>query len=171
MNSNAATWFDFDNDGYLDVYVGGYYPEHRDLANLRTTRVLANSFEYATNGGRSYLFRNRGDGTFQDVSEPMNAIVRRWTLAVCAVDLNGDGWQDLYVANDYGSNVVLVNREGKRFEHQRPGGIGSKPKSGMNASAGDITNSDTLTVFVTNITKTGYLAQGNDLWSDVLGRS
>ena len=171
VNANAATWFDFDNDGDLDLYVGGYYPEHLNLANLRTTRLLADSFEYATNGGRSYLFRNRGDGTFEDVSVPMNAIVRRWTLAVCAVDLNGDGWQDLYVANDYGYNVVLVNREGKRFEHHRPGGIGSKPKSGMNASVGDIANAGSLVVFVTNITKTGYLAQGNDLWSDVLGRS
>ena len=69
------------------------------------------------------------------------------------------------------STWSFTTASGKRFDQRRPGGVGDKPKSGMNAAVGDVANSGALAVFVTNISKAGYLAQGNDFWSDVLGRS
>jgi hypothetical protein len=63
---------------------------------------MPESFEYAQNGGRKYLLRNRGDGTFEDVTEKVGIKSTRWTLGVVAADLCGTGYPDIVLANDYG---------------------------------------------------------------------
>src|SRR2546421_6194785 len=63
---------------------------------------MENSFEFATNGGENRLFHNVGGGRFEDVTDRMGVGSTRWTLAVAAADFNGDGWPDLFLANDYG---------------------------------------------------------------------
>jgi hypothetical protein len=62
VNANTAIWFDYDGDGKLDLFLGGYYPEDVDLWHLKNTRMMPESFEYAQNGGRKYLFHNLGNG-------------------------------------------------------------------------------------------------------------
>src|SRR6185503_18369915 len=109
LNSNSACWIDYDRDGRLDLYVTGYFREEVDLWNLTTTRIMQESFEFARNGGHNVLFRNRGDGRFEDVTAKTGCDSTRWTLAVVAADLNGDGWQDLYLANDYGPEEYFEN--------------------------------------------------------------
>src|ERR1700677_969365 len=69
INANTAVWLDYDGDGLLDLFVGGYYSEDIDLWHLTTTRIMPDSFEYAKNGGRKYLFHNLGHGRFEEVSE------------------------------------------------------------------------------------------------------
>ena len=71
INANTALWLDYDHDGKLDLFVGGYYPEDVDLWHLRNTRMMPDSFEYAKNGGRKYLFHNLGNGHFEEVSEKL----------------------------------------------------------------------------------------------------
>ena len=68
VNAGCATWLDFDRDGRLDLFLAGYWHDELDLWHLKTTKMMPESFEYAKNGGRKYLFRNRGDGTFEDVT-------------------------------------------------------------------------------------------------------
>lgn len=165
VNANAATWLDFDRDGWLDLFIAGYWGDDIDLWQLRTTRIMPESFEYANNGGRKYLLRNRGNGTFEDVTAAMGITSRRWTLAVGTADLSGSGYPDIFLSNDYGVSELFVNQGGKRFvDVAQDAGVGRTPKSGMNASFGDVFNDGRLAIYKTNISEPGVLVQGNDLW-------
>lgn len=164
MNANTATWFDYDGDGKLDLFVGGYYNENIDLWHLTTTKIMPDSFEYADNGGRKYLFHNLGNGKFEEVSAKVGIKSRRWALASGAADLSGTGHPDLFVANDYGVSELYVN-DGKRFhEEGEQTGVGFSPKSGMNVAFGDIFNQGKYSIYVSNISESGILIQGNNLW-------
>ena len=164
INANAAIWLDFDGDGLLDLFIGGYYSEDVDLWHLTTTKIMPESFEYAKNGGRKYLFRNLGNGRFEEVSEKLGINSRRWALAAGAADLRGSGHPDLFIANDYGVSELYFN-EGARFrEVGVQTGIGFAPKSGMSVSFGDILNSGRFAIYVSNISEEGILIQGNNLW-------
>jgi len=168
INANTAVWFDYDRDGALDLFVGGYYPEHINLWKLETTRIMPESFEYARNGGRNYLFHNRGDGSFEEVAERMGLTSTRWTLAAAAADLRGTGYPDLVLANDYGVEEIYFNESGERF--REAGGqtrIGFVPKSGMNVSYGDIMSEGRFAIYISNISEPGVLLQGNNLWMPV----
>jgi hypothetical protein len=164
INANTAVWFDYDGDGLLDLFVGGYYSETVDLWHLTTTRMMPDSFEYADNGGRKYLFHNLGNGKFEEVSAKVGINSRRWALAAAAADLRGTGHPDLFVANDYGVSELYLN-DGQRFEEVgRRTGVGFAPKSGMNVAFGDIFNQGKYSVYVSNISEDGVLIQGNNLW-------
>jgi hypothetical protein len=171
LNANTAIWFDYDNDGLLDLFVGGYYAEDVDLWHLKTTRMMPESFEYAKNGGRKYLFHNLGHGSFAEVSAQLGIDSRRWALAAAAADLRGTGHPDLFIANDYGVSELYFNN-GKQFrEVGQQTGVGFAPKSGMNAAFGDILNQGKLAVYVSNISEPGVLIQGNNLWVPKEGTS
>ncbi|WP_216850205.1 CRTAC1 family protein [Granulicella sp. L46] len=164
INANTAVWFDYDGDGLLDLFVGGYYSEDIDLWHLKTTRIMPDSFEYAKNGGRKYLFHNLGNGRFEEVSAKVGINSRRWALASAAADLRGTGHPDLFVANDYGV-AELYQNDGSRFhESGSESGVGFAPKSGMNVAVGDIFNQGKYSVYVSNISEDGVLIQGNNLW-------
>jgi hypothetical protein len=162
MNANGAVWLDYDRDGLLDLYVAGYFRAEIDLWHLRTTRIMQNSFEFASNGGANVLFRNLGDGSFADVTDSLGVGSTRWTMAVAAADFNDDGWPDLYLANDYGPEELYENQEGRRFTLSFAG-VDTDSKSGMSVSLGDVLNRGRHDVFVTNISERGYLFQGNNL--------
>ena len=164
VNANTAIWFDYDNDGRLDLFLGGYYAEDVNLWHLTTTKMMPESFEYAKNGGRKYLFRNLGNGAFEEVSQKLGIDTRRWALAAVAADLRGTGRPDLFIANDYGISELYFNN-GKQFrEVGRQAGVGFSPKSGMNATVGDILNQGRYSIYVSNISEDGVLIQGNNLW-------
>jgi hypothetical protein len=165
VNANSAVWLDYDRDGKLDLFLGGYYPEDVDLWHLASTRMMPESFEYARNGGRKYLFRNLGGGRFEDVTAKVGIDSRRWALAASAADLHGTGYPDLFIANDYGVAELYANRGGQRFEEVgEKTRVGFAPKSGMNVAFGDVFNQGRLAVYVTNISEEGVLVQGNNLW-------
>jgi enediyne biosynthesis protein E4 len=163
-NINTAVWLDFDGDGRLDLFLGGYFAEHVNLWKLEHTRMMPESFEYARNGGRKYLYRNLGGGRFEEVSEQVGISSRRWALAAVAADLRGTGYPDIFVANDYGVSELFVNEGGRFREVGRQTGVGYAPKSGMNASVGDIFNAGKFAIYVSNISEEGILLQGNNLW-------
>jgi enediyne biosynthesis protein E4 len=172
LNANTAIWFDYDRDGRLDLFVGGYYSEEINLWDLKTTRIMPESFEYALNGGRKYLFHNLGNGKFEEVAEQLGIKSRRWALAAVAADLRGTGYQDLFIANDYGVSELYFNDGGKKFrEVGKETGVGYAPKSGMTAAVGDVLNQGQFGIYVTNISEEGVLVQGNNLWMPQAGTS
>jgi hypothetical protein len=165
VNTNTAVWLDYDLDGRLDLFLPGYWSEDIDLEHLKTTKIMPESFEYAENGGRKYLFHNLGGGVFEEVSEKLGIKSRRWTLAAAAADLSGSGFPDLFLANDYGIPQLYINKGGTQFvESGKEAGVARTPKSGMNASFGDIFNDGRLSIYKTNISEPGVLVQANDLW-------
>ena len=161
-NSLAAAAFDYDGDGNVDLFIAGYFPD-KDLNNLPDTKVLFDSWETAKNGGRNYLFRNNGDGTFTDVTEQAGFQYTGWTMAIGHGDLDGDGWQDIYLANDFGPDVLLRNTGKGKFVDVTREAIGLDTKKGMNADFGDFNNDGRLDIYVTNMTEP-YLHECNMLW-------
>jgi hypothetical protein len=172
VNANCAVWFDYDRDGRLDLFVGGYYAESVNLWQLATTKIMPESFEYAANGGRKYLFHNLGGGRFEEVSAALGIDTRRWALAAGAADLRGTGYPDLFIANDYGVSELFFNDHGRRFaDAGERTGVGFAPKSGMNVAFGDVLNDGRFAIYVTNISEEGVLIQGNNLWYPRRGTS
>ena len=104
----SVSWGDFDRDGWPDIYVSNMF----SAAGNRITyqRQFSTGLQNATVAGLqrmargNTLFRNRGDGTFQDVSESANVTMGRWAWASRFLDVNCDGWDDLIVANGYATN-------------------------------------------------------------------
>jgi hypothetical protein len=131
---------------------------------LRTTRMMPESFEYAKNGGRKFLFHNLGNGKFEEVSEKAGIKTTRWALAASAADLRGTGHPDLFIANDYGVSELYLNDNGHFREAGEATGVGFAPKSGMNVAYGDILNQGKYAIYVSNISQEGVLIQGNNLW-------
>jgi enediyne biosynthesis protein E4 len=161
VNSNGAIWLDYDRDGLVDLYITAYFRDV-DLWHLTTTRIMHNSFEFATNGGKNLLYHNLGAGKFEDVTDRMGVGSTRWTLAAASADFNGDGWPDIYLANDYGPEELYLNNAGRSFT-LTTAGLESESKSGMSVTLGDAFNRGRLDAFVTNISERGYLFQNNNL--------
>ena len=161
VNAGTAIWLDYDRDGKLDLFIGGYYSEDVNLWRLKDTRMMPESFEYAQNGGRKYLFHNLGDGRFRRGERKLGIKSRRWAFAAVAADLRGSGYPDLFIANDYGVSELYFNDNGKQFrEVGKETGVGYAPKSGMNASVGDVLNRGEFAIYVSNISEEGVLLQG-----------
>ncbi len=144
--------------------MGGYFSETLNLWKLADTKIMPESFEYASNGGRKYLYRNLGGGRFEEVSARVGLSSKRWALAAVAADLRGTGYPDIFIANDYGVSELFINEGGRFREAGRETGVGYAPKSGMNASVGDVLNQGKFAVYVSNISEEGILLQGNNLW-------
>lgn len=172
LNSNGAVFFDYDRDGLLDLYLAGYFRDDLVLWDLKTTRIMQESFEFANNGGHNYLFRNVGGGRFEDVTARAGVDSTRWTLACASADFDDNGWADLYLANDYSSEELFLNQGDGTFRREDEAGLDvGGSKSGMSVALGDFTNEGRVGVYVTNISRSGYLFQGNNLRVNRLGEA
>jgi hypothetical protein len=162
MNAITAIAFDYDHDGYVDLFLGGYF-QPVNLFQPVTPRFFPESFETANNGGGVVLFRNNGDGTFTDVTEKAGLKQSGWTLSLGHGDADGDGWDDLYVACDFGTDRFFHNNRNGTFTDITETAIGFDTKKGMNVEWGDFDNDGLLDIYVTNITD-DYMKEGNFLW-------
>ena len=150
-NSIAAIAFDYDNDGRLDVLLGHYFAPV-NLIDLPTTKVLPRDLDNADNGGGVTLWRNAGAGRFTDVTREAGfAHHTGWTLDVGHGDFDNDGLQDVYLANDFGTDRLFMNQGGGRFRDVTETALGFDTKKGMNAEVADYDNDGLLDVMVTNI--------------------
>ncbi len=168
-NTIAAIAFDYDNDGRVDLLLGNYFPPV-NLIDLPTPHVLPNNLDQATNGGGVTLWRNvtePGSGKIRFVEVTEKAGLARhtgWTLDLGHGDLNNDGWQDLYIADDYGTDRLFLNNGDGTFRDATQSSLGGlDTKKGMNAEIVDYDNDGWLDVYVTNITDE-YMKECNMLW-------
>jgi hypothetical protein len=161
--SASAAFVDYDRDGYLDLYVTHY---------LDFT-VLGNRECFDPAGERDYcpptaykptlhrLFRNLGNGKFQDVTQSagISAAVGPGLGVICA-DFNGDGWPDIYAANDGSANLLWLNNGNGTFRESAllSGAAYSEDgvaRAGMGVAAGDFDGTGNESIFVTNLTREG----------------
>ena len=162
-NGASAVWVDYDGDSWLDLYVGNYFAPF-DLWHLEHTRIMHDDFEKARNAGRNFLFRNNRDGTFTELAAKLHLDDPGWTLSVGHGDIDNDGWPDIYCANDFGSDQVFLNLGDGTFRNITEEAFGEDTKKGMNVDFGDFDGDGWLDIYVTNITTSEYLKEGNMLW-------
>ncbi|MBI3895882.1 MAG: CRTAC1 family protein [Acidobacteria bacterium] len=163
MNAISAIAFDYDRDKDLDLFLGAYF-QPVNIFHPETPRFFPESFETANNGGGVMAFRNNGDGTFTNVTKEIGLEQSGWVLDLGHTDANNDGWDDLYVACDFGTDRFFVNNGDGTFSDITEKALGGfDTKKGMNAEWGDYDNDGFFDVFVTNITD-DYMREGNFLW-------
>jgi hypothetical protein len=156
--STSAIWFDYDRDGLLDLFVCNYVrwsPEHDVFCSLDATHKSYCTPE-AYRGDTSWLFHNRGDGTFEDVTATSGIFdSSSKSLGVAMIDYNQDGWPDLLVANDTQPNKLYRNLgDGKFKDVAVEAGLAfsadGKARAGMGVDVGDFENSGKPGIAITN---------------------
>ncbi|HVP49369.1 MAG TPA: CRTAC1 family protein [Bryobacteraceae bacterium] len=153
----SAAWFDYDRDGRLDLFVANYAkfsfdgPQHCSYEG-RPTYCAQTAYE----GDAPRLYHNNGDGTFTDVSVQagLSKLVGR-ALGVIALDVDGDGWPDLFVARDASPNLLLINKHNGTFEDaalraEVALNMDGNARAGMGVDAGDVTGNGWPAFVITN---------------------
>ena len=132
--SGGVALFDFDKDGWLDVY----------LVNSPTVATAASRA-----GARSALWRNNHDGTFSDVTERAGVGYPGWAMGVATGDYDNDGWEDLYVTCFGPNHLFRNNGDGTFTDVTARAGVGDSRWS-TGAAFGDYDNDGKLDLFVAN---------------------
>ncbi|HEV2765904.1 MAG TPA: VCBS repeat-containing protein [Pyrinomonadaceae bacterium] len=182
----TAMFADIDGDGHQDIFVGNYYPDGAELTdpNSNTPFEMNKDFSRARNGGKNRIFLHSGSASgdapaarYRDAGEVFPAdSAYAWTLAVGAADLDRDGLSDLYVANDFGPDQLLLNnsRPGivrlqelhgdKGFFRPISMVMGHDSFKGMSIDFGDINSDGTFDMYVSNIGSPFALQESHFLW-------
>jgi hypothetical protein len=185
--TSAATLADVDGDGHLDVLIGNYFQDGARIldANAQGIESMQRSMSSAQNAGRNRLLFWEGasagatptvrfreiDGTFRD------DLAHGWTLAVGAADVDGDLLPELYIANDFGPDLLLHNRSrpgapnlvplyGERdLTTPRSKVLGRDSFKGMGVDFADINGDGYLDIYVSNIAATYALEESHFVWA------
>jgi hypothetical protein len=156
--STSALWFDYDRDGLLDLFVCNYVqwsPEHDVFCSVDGKNKSYCTPE-AFHGSTCWLFRNRGNGTFEDVTAKSGIFdTTSKSLGVAMLDYDRDGWPDLFVANDTQPNKLYRNLRNGSFEDVAVhAGIAfsedGKARAGMGVDAADFDNTGVAGLAITN---------------------
>jgi enediyne biosynthesis protein E4 len=165
----GVSWGDYNRDGYLDLYVCGYVKyrpgERNDSANsvqfgLEVPFTL-NPASYEPE--RNLLFRNNGNGTFAEVAKELGVSNPEGrSLSALWHDFDGDGWPDLYVANDISENKLYLNRHGTFVDSGRSAWV-EEYRGSMGLAAGDFDRDGDDDLFISH-----WVAQGFALYQSLL---
>ena len=154
-HSSSATFFDFDRDGLLDIFLtnvgnftteeigeGGYYRGHKAAFGRHL---------FPSQAEQSILYRNLGNNRFEDVSQKVGLVDKSWSGDAHVADLNEDGWPDLYVINMQGHDEYYENDGGKRFVRKSRDLFPATPWGAMGIGIFDQNNDGHMDVLVTDM--------------------
>ena len=181
--ASSAAWFDYDNDGRLDLVIANYVdwsPEHNFYCgdHGRGLRSYCHPDDYR--GQPPTLFHNNGDGAFTDVSKASGIGLKGSNgLGVVTFDYDDDGWQDVFIANDHMANSLFHNnRDGTFTELAYAAGVAVSAdgqfEAGMGVDAADTTGDGRLDLAVTHLDAQlarFYRNMGNQAFDDATLRS
>lgn len=140
-NSMGATFFDYDKDGYLDLYV---------LNNEQVQALPTNYRPKVVDGSavsNDRLYHNNGNGKFTDVTEQAGILIEGFGLGVAVADINKDGWPDLHISNDYITNDLLyINNGNGTFSNEIKSYIRHQSKFSMGCDISDYDNDGNLDI-------------------------
>ncbi|HKW39759.1 MAG TPA: CRTAC1 family protein, partial [Gemmatimonadales bacterium] len=162
-HSSGAVFFDYDGDGLLDLFVtnvgvyttdqrgpGGYYVGLPDAFHGHT---------HAERAEASILYKNLGGGRFKDVTREVGLVDRSWSGDATVIDVNDDGWPDLYVLDMQGANHLWLNEGGKRFRDATRQYFPKTPWGAMGVKAFDFDGDGRIDLFVTDM--------HSDMWVNI----
>ena len=168
--STAAAWFDYDNDGKLDLFVANYVEWSVEKDQLCSLDGKNKSYctPQSYQGQSPTLYRNKGDGTFENVTERagLNDPACK-SLGVALLDYNDDGWLDLFIANDTEPNRLYKNNGNGTFTDEAvTAGVAfseaGTARAGMGVDAGDYDGSGRQGIAVGNFTNESMALYSND---------
>lgn len=169
--SIGATWFDYDNDSYLDFYVGNFLEFDPEYKYYYAPDGFPGPMAY--DAQKDVLYHNNGDGTFEDVTDKMGIVdIDGRAMGVGSADIDDDGWVDIYVANDHTLNYLWYNEGGKRFTDRGVMSGTAFSQSGeatvsMSVDYADFNDDGLLDMFVSDDTYCAlYENLGNGLFAD-----
>ena len=146
-----ATFFDYDRDGYLDLYV---------LNNTVSSRMNTNYRQKVTDGSSANndkLYHNNGDGTFTDVTKKAGIVIEGFGLGLAISDVNKDGYPDIYVSNDFMSNDLLyINQGDGTFKNEIAKYLSYQSRSSMGDDIADINNDGNPDIFTLDMLPESY---------------
>jgi len=155
--ASSAAWFDYDNDGKLDLIIANYVdwsPERNFYCGDRGPGMRSYCHPDDFHGQPPTLYHNNGDGTFTDVSKSSGVGLKGGNgLGVVTFDYDNDGWQDIFIANDHMPNFLFHNnRDGTFREVGYQAGVAVSAdgqfEAGMGTDAADTTGSGRLDLIV-----------------------
>ena len=158
--ASSAAWFDYDNDGRLDLVIANYLdwtPETNTYCGSRGAGMRSYCHPDDYHGQAPTLYHNNGDGTFTDVSKPSGLAAKPSNgLGIVTFDYDDDGWQDIFIANDAQPNSLFRNnRDGTFTEVAYEAGVAVSEdgvtESGMGVDAADATGNGRLDLIVSHL--------------------
>jgi hypothetical protein len=162
----GAAWGDYDRDGYLDLYVCGYVQYKPGTGGASQQFGLEVPFTLNPSSyepQRNLLFHNNGDGTFTEVAEKLGVANRQGrSLSALWHDFDGDGWLDLYVANDVSENKFFLNKHGRFVDASSAAWVGEY-RGSMGLAAGDFDRDGDDDLFISH-----WVAQQYALYQSLL---
>ena len=181
---SGCSFLDYDRDGDVDLFVANYLrfdlaaaPQPGEAANCVWKGIPVNCGPKGLPTDTNLMYRNRGDGTFEDVSESSRIaqVTGRYPMTALAADLDGDAWTDIYVASDSTAAILYRNnRDGTFTDVAIPSGAAfndqGQPQAGMGTAAADVTGDGLLDLLKTHFADdipALYRNLGRGLFEDV----